>query len=531
MAKNIILCADGTGNKGGYTPDSNVYKMYNAIDIHDANVPQITFYDNGVGTEKNSYWRALTGAFGFGFGQNVRDLYEFLARNYEPDDQVFLFGFSRGAATIRALSDFIAVSGLVKDKDVNGQELSRDALQQRIDQAFAVYRSSTADPTVTRRCKEEDASSHGTIPIQFIGVWDTVSALGWPKDWEPVFIATWVVDRLFKVLEYLFGLIPRYSYQFYNYELTSNVKFANQALAIDDERKTFTPLVWNENLPVIIVDENGEKRVPIGEVTTVEQVWFAGVHSNVGGGYERAGLADVALDWMMTRAQNIGGVKFRPGAHQEVQDNVNVHGQLYNSRDGFAIFFRYHPREITELCHNKVRGAVKIHCSALDRMRRRTANYAPGHLPDQFDVVDTPIQATPKSVTTAAVGDAWNACRRNIAKWVFRRKILHRFLVEFTIWLVFFTIWFWVSPPGTADNQASGATTRLFGWVIGHIADILNYILPVAFEGLIAVIVLQYPIIFGLVVIFLLGLWCLRTSYRKQTIKACETARDLLMGP
>ncbi|NQY66295.1 MAG: DUF2235 domain-containing protein, partial [Flavobacteriales bacterium] len=112
MSKNIILCADGTGNEGGYTPDSNVYKMYNAIDIHNAAKEQITFYDNGVGTQKNKYIRSLSGALGFGFETNVKDLYEFLARRYDAGDGIFMFGFSRGAATIRAFNGFIDNVGL-----------------------------------------------------------------------------------------------------------------------------------------------------------------------------------------------------------------------------------------------------------------------------------------------------------------------------------------------------------------------------------------------------------------------------------
>lgn len=113
MGRNIVLCADGTGNKGGYTPDSKVYKMYHAVDIHDADNPQAIYYDNGVGTAQNKILRALGGAVGFGFATNVRDLYQYLARKYEPGDglsggntspdKVYLFGFSRGAATIRGL--------------------------------------------------------------------------------------------------------------------------------------------------------------------------------------------------------------------------------------------------------------------------------------------------------------------------------------------------------------------------------------------------------------------------------------------
>jgi uncharacterized protein (DUF2235 family) len=108
MGKNIILCADGTGNRGGETPDTNVYRMYHAVDLHkpERGQTQITFYDNGVGTSTNKYIRAVSGALGFDFGQNVRDLYEFLARNYNAGDIVYLFGFSRGAATVRAFGGY-----------------------------------------------------------------------------------------------------------------------------------------------------------------------------------------------------------------------------------------------------------------------------------------------------------------------------------------------------------------------------------------------------------------------------------------
>ena len=127
MAKNIVLCSDGTGNQGGRGTGTNVYKIYNAVDIHDPDFVQVTFYDNGVGTNKNKYLRALTGAFGLGFKQNVKDLYEFLAREYDseiknggPDekknggpDKIFLFGFSRGAATVRAFAGMIQECGLL----------------------------------------------------------------------------------------------------------------------------------------------------------------------------------------------------------------------------------------------------------------------------------------------------------------------------------------------------------------------------------------------------------------------------------
>ncbi len=143
MSKNIIVCADGTGNKGGSTPDSNVYRIYKSVDKYfkgpaqgDFEVDeQIIFYDNGVGTEKNKYLRMLGGAFGFGFEDNVCDLYKFLARNYEPGDRVYFFGFSRGASTVRACTGFINACGLAKGKGLRNRELA-----ELVKEAFRAYK-------------------------------------------------------------------------------------------------------------------------------------------------------------------------------------------------------------------------------------------------------------------------------------------------------------------------------------------------------------------------------------------------------
>ena len=116
MAKNIVLCSDGTGNKGGSGPDTNVFKIYNAVRINDIPADdrmQIVFYDNGVGTSKLSFLKALGGGLGLGFRHNVRDLYEFLGRNYADGDHVYIFGFSRGAATVRAFAGMLECCGLV----------------------------------------------------------------------------------------------------------------------------------------------------------------------------------------------------------------------------------------------------------------------------------------------------------------------------------------------------------------------------------------------------------------------------------
>ena len=134
MAKNIVLCSDGTGNKGGSGNDTNVYKLYQAVDIHDSKQPQVTFYENGVGTnvdgealKQNKFWRALSGAFGFGFEQHVRDLYEYLAMNYQPGDRIYLCGFSRGASIVRAFAGMLHSCGLL-----NIHEIGRASCRERV---------------------------------------------------------------------------------------------------------------------------------------------------------------------------------------------------------------------------------------------------------------------------------------------------------------------------------------------------------------------------------------------------------------
>ena len=413
MSKNIILCADGTGNKGGYTPDSNVYKMYNAIEIHDTTIPQYTFYDNGVGTSTNKYWRAITGAVGLGVKNNIKDLYRFLATHYKVGDPVYLFGFSRGAATIRAFCGFINAVGLV-----NGWDLSDQQLKDYTDDAFAAYVCHRKDPARAQAFREHH-HSHGIIDIHFVGVWDTVSALGFPENTEARGLALRIISPFFGMLEKTSNYF--WPHLFYNYELSKNIKFACQALAIDDERTAFQPRVW---------DEVKAER----QLDNVEQVWFTGMHANVGGGYERQGMANVALHWMMLRANN-HGLQFKPGILDKIYQDSNIHGRLYNSRDGLAVYYRYHPRNIDELCAGRLLTNIKLHCSTLERLRKRTANYTPIVLPAKFDVVQSAMGAEFKSVDVSD-SDEHKQQKQVIDDAINTRKALYGRLADITLFVL-----------------------------------------------------------------------------------------------
>jgi uncharacterized protein (DUF2235 family) len=354
MSKRIVLCSDGTGNAEGKNAGTNVFKTYKAIARHGVK-EQIGFYDNGVGTEKRKIFRAIGGAFGFGFAKNVKDLYTFLARTYKHQDrdEVYLFGFSRGAATVRAFAGFLNACGLV---DLFGREdLDRKQQEDLIDQAFNAYRKG-------REAAAEFKKNHCIrVPIKFIGVWDTVSALGFPKD------LGLVIDVLEKVANKVFP------HSFYDFELNPDIENVCHALALDDERRSFEPILY---------DEKSERAAK----TNVEQVWFAGMHSNVGGGYPRQGMSNCTLQWMMDKAAALG-LEFKPGRLEEISQDADDTGRMYDSRAGTGVYYRLQPRDPSALSRGKT-DRIRIHHSVLHRIERGTAGYAPGNLPASFDVVD-----------------------------------------------------------------------------------------------------------------------------------------------
>lgn len=502
MPKNIIVCADGTGNKGGSSPDSNVYRIYKSVEKQFKGkaqgsfkvVEQIVFYDNGVGTETNKYLRALGGAFGLGFEDNVCDLYKFLARNYEADDRIYFFGFSRGASTVRACNGFISICGLAKGKGLRNCEL--DGL---VKEAFDVYKAHRKKPKKAEGLKTSDRS-HGAIDIHFMGIWDTVVALGFPKRTDVTGPVMAILNALFWLAEK--GLTLVWPHSFYHYGLTKNVKYAHQALAIDDERTAFWPYVWRE--------QNRNK-------DTVEQVWFAGMHSNVGGGYGRSGMASVALHWMMLRAEK-RGLEFEKGAMEKALADSHIHGRMYNSRDGLAIVYRYHPREIEELCKGRIEGEIKLHRSVIERINRRTANYAPGQLPRRFEIVESDTEATPK-LRNPGKDSKWNDVRAKIDGLVLVRKRLYEAMLTFLLAIAGAACYFRFYPPQREVRDGF--------WV--YLANIFDYVLPDFFDGLICVTVAQKPYLFIVAVFVAVLLLWLRNSYRNKTIDACEELRHLII--
>lgn len=497
--KNIILFADGTGNKGGYTPSSNVYKLYQSIDIHNEDQKQIIFYDNGVGTSTNKYARAIQGAVGVGFKTNVTDLYEFLARNYSVSedgteaDDIYIFGFSRGAATIRAFNGLLHHSGLVYGRGKGNSDLKR-----YVKQAMNYYQN----PSKKNKAILDKLPMHPMPKVKFIGAWDTVSALGLPERTDKVGISLRVIGGVLTVLNYAFDkIIP---FKFYNYEITPNVEKACQAIALDDERTIFWPKVWNE-------------KAKDAENTKINQVWFAGMHSNIGGGYERQELANVSYTWMLEQAD---GLVLKERVREEAKADSDVSGRMYNSRLGAASFYSYHPRFVVRLSRTaKIKDdEIKIHSSAIERMKLRSANYAPKLLPKKFKVVDESGNVTDSPKVHS---EQWDMFHSKIRKRINRQKELYGvFLTSIIAIITCIIVW---------RNEVPWHFTfgaKMDG-ILGDIVLGLQYITPDIMDGFNYKMVIDLPYLGLSFVVGVIAFIIVRLIYAKQTKNWAERLRKL----
>lgn len=290
--KRIVICCDGTWNRpdqvhDGKTCASNVTKIARSLAAVDPKgISQVVYYDKGVGTGR--FDRLLGGAFGWGIKKNILDAYRFLVAMYEPGDELFFFGFSRGAYTVRSAFGLIRNSGLLKRHFVH-----------MVEDAYNLYRrrDSASHPNAVE--SELFRKTYSWEPrARFMGVWDTVGALGLPVGGALQFIN------------------KRWS--FHDVTLSSWVDNAFQALSIDEHRKPFQPSIWDQS-----VDAQGQ---------VLEQVWFAGVHSNVGGSYPDAGLSDITLLWMISKAENCGLAIDRERLVAVCHPKPDAGGQIYNSQ-------------------------------------------------------------------------------------------------------------------------------------------------------------------------------------------------------
>jgi uncharacterized protein (DUF2235 family) len=427
MPKNIVVCCDGTGNEYG-VENSNVVELYWTLSAEEK---QIAYYHPGVGTmgSRNAlsavgrWWTEVRGkAFGYGFSENIADVYSFLMKEFVPGDQIYIFGFSRGAYTARALCGLLHMFGLL----ARGNE----AL---IPYALRLYKRNDSSKFEIARGFRTTFS----VPCapHFLGLWDTVTSVGWILD--PVHVRG--------------GHLP------YTVALP-DVAVVRHAVSIDERRAFFRQNLFKTPAP---------GAAPANQ--DLKEVWFAGVHSDVGGSYGDAesGLSKIALRWMLCEAQS-AGLRLDP---QKVIDVLggqfpyippDPKGKLHKSLHGFWWLgefwpkIYYHPILVPGHAPKWKRGitlnlgrrrvivdGVRIHQSVLDRMQQ-VSDYKPTNLPEHYvteeenacelaprPVVELPPAAPPKRhlfqrpsmITVVAMLFAFAVCSAIAAIFTLRNSL------------------------------------------------------------------------------------------------------------
>lgn len=361
VGKNIVLCCDGTGNQFAESK-SNVVKLYKMLVLDDA---QVAYYHPGVGTmgarsaltSITRWWTRVIGlAFGYGISDNIADAYQFLMRTYEPGDRVYVFGFSRGAYTVRALCGMLHIIGLLREDNEGLIPYSiRMIKQKKID--FGV--AADFNKTFCRPC-----------PIHFVGVWDTVSSVGWVYD-----VA-----------------------HFPGTKATHNpdMHTIRHAVSIDEHRAFFRQNLFG---------------VPCGPEQNVKEIWFAGVHSDVGGSYPEAEsqLSKIALQWMVREAES-AQLRIDQGRKADILGckppyvapdplTKNQHESLYGVWWLAEFWPKIVSREVSpgvwkkSLRMNLARRRYiapnpVLHPSVAQRLADHSLGYAPGNLPEPYQVGD-----------------------------------------------------------------------------------------------------------------------------------------------
>ena len=518
--KAIVLFSDGTGNSSAKLFKTNVWRMYEAVDLGPPapdRRQQIAYYDDGVGTSSFKPLAVLGGVFGYGLKRNVLDIYKYACRNYKPGDDLYAFGFSRGAFTIRLAVALIASEGLVQSED----ESELDRLAQCAYREFRrlwLPRRLHWPTKQFRRIRDRfirtsyDKDRNLKPVIQFVGVWDTVSAYG-----GPIAELTRAIDN------WIFRLSTP------DYELNPAVKCARHALALDDERDSFHPLLWDEvhedkvEAAALAANPDAKRRM--------QQVWFTGMHSDVGGGYPDESLSYVSLLWMMEEAEQAG-----LNTIKVIKDRffalASSAGPLHDSRTGAAGYYRYQPRKIAAWLNpidhrtaglrdpaivdevtRRQKGLlmeVKVHESVIHRISCGTDRYAPITLPEKFRIIPPQAEGENKAqvdsvaeasgaavergqaaVATPSARLVSRALRARLedsqvqkaradafeAVWdlVWHRRVAYFVTMGFTLLLV--TMPLWISRVSNGGILADGRT-----WIDAPIRAV-GALLPAMFQG------------------------------------------------
>jgi uncharacterized protein (DUF2235 family) len=370
--KRIVVLIDGTWNKEGDGADTNVAKLDSAKRLSPCikaeatgQIRQLVYYHDGVGVDGDLTQKLLGGAVGLGLKKIIQESYDFIVDHYEANDEIYLFGFSRGAYAARALAGLIGASGIQRRKngDVFEAAWANYRVAPKIRQQPAT--GSSGDRKAINAYATLRPAFHDTRTIACVAVWDTVGSYGIPAG---------------------IGLAPLARYVtlvtlgFHDTSFGDHVEVGLHAVAIDEHRRPFVPTFWTI----------AKGQQPKGHV---EQTWFAGAHGNVGGGYADSGLSDGALIWMIARMQALTGLEFDPNAVRS-STKPNINGAVADSTKGW-LFDHTFPHYRTVLSpvaidHGYLMNTEdpsaehineRVHWSVLAKRRSAQPRYAPPNLP------------------------------------------------------------------------------------------------------------------------------------------------------
>jgi len=332
--KRLIVCCDGTWNRLDTQCPTNVVRVAQAVKRTASDgVPQVVFYDEGIGVESN---KIVGGVTGLGIDRNIQHAYRFLSFNYDQGDEIYLFGFSRGAYTVRSLAGMIYCSGLLSRRHVT-----------KASEAYELYRNRGVKPKhpEAKSFREKFGKDEGKrVPITLLGCFDTVGALGIP-----------LVPLLQKLEE---PLKLKRRYQFHDTTLNQDIENALHAVAIDEIREIFDVTLMKKN--------------PDAPNQKLRQVWFPGEHGCIGGGTPAyRGLSDAVLKWMLDQISDFElKLEFEPETLEEIKPDYKV---PFQNNPGFYRLAGIKLREVVETIDD-------IHESAIERFESADIPYSPENL-------------------------------------------------------------------------------------------------------------------------------------------------------
>lgn len=329
--KRLVFCFDGSWNKLDAPYQTNVVITAETVmSLTDEEKPtaQLVFYDEGVGTAKAQRFRG--GIFGKGIVENLSDGYRFLIFNYRLGDEIYVFGFSRGAYTARSFVGLLATCSIILPKEAHRATEAvllyqeRDESQQFKDRAMQFRRQYAPHICVSddentwriRNIPDYDAHPAHRLYVNYVGVWDTVGSLGVPA-------------------RYFFSRWTNKDHRFHDTKLSAFVKCARHAVAVDERRIDFTPTLW-ENIDELNISA-GKK--PDASDAPYQEMWFPGVHGAVGGGGERRGLSDQAMDWVLDGARGAGLV-LDGGEHSRIFELQPDYKDYLNNQEKAGLFYK-----------------------------------------------------------------------------------------------------------------------------------------------------------------------------------------------